>query len=170
MYQFRCFLEFHLVFFGFPLMRLDNRVFISYASWQNNNFVYEWKMLQTASVKVQAMNVRCKVSKWTTTTVNEKCLMLQATSVRCRVFKWMSVRVLSEWVRCRIFGLVRGRNNKRSQKPPKANLCPIHHHHHAKDCCARRLSTKGCRARGASTKGSFIMSSTITQVSLQLTY
>jgi hypothetical protein len=170
MHQFRCFLKFHPIFFCFSLMLLDNRVFVSHASWQSSNFVYELEMLQTASVKVQAMNVRCRVSKWTMTTVNEKCLKLRVASAGCRVSKWMSVRVLSEWVRCRIFGLVRRQNNKRSQKPPKANLCPSHHHHHAKDRCARRLSMKGCCVRGASTKGSFIMSSTITQVSLQLTY
>jgi len=49
-------------------------------------------------------------------------------------------------------------------------LHPIHHRHHARDHCAKRLSTKGSHARGMSMKGSFVVSLTITQVSLQLAY
>jgi hypothetical protein len=88
---------------------LDNRVFISYGPWQSSNFVYKWEMLQTTSVKVQAMNVRCRVFEWAMATMNDKCLKLQTTSVRCKVFKWTS-----EWVKCRIFELVKGWNNKKS--------------------------------------------------------
>ncbi len=61
--------------------------------------------------------------------------------------------VLSEWVRCRIFELVKGQNNKRSQKPPKAYLHPNHHCHHVRNHHAKGLSTKGCHVRRASTKG-----------------
>ncbi len=74
------------------------------------------------------------------------------------------MKVLSEWVRCIIFELMKGRSNKKSQKPPKAYLCPIHHHHDA-----RGLSTKGCHARGVSTKRNFVLLLIVTQVSLQLT-
>ncbi len=64
--------------------------------------------------------------------------------------EWVSV--LSEWVRCRIFELVKGQSNKRSQKPPKAYLHPIYHHHYEKDHRAKGLFTEGYHARGASTK------------------
>jgi hypothetical protein len=108
--------------------------------------------------------------EWTLIIVNDKCLKLQATSVRCKVYKWTSVRVLNEWVRCKIFELVKGWNNKKGWKPPKAYSHPIHHRHHARDHCAKRISTKGCHAKGVSTKGSSVVSLIITQVSLQLTY
>jgi hypothetical protein len=88
---------------------------------------------------------------------------VQVASVRCRVFEWMNVRVLSEWVMCRIFEL-KGRNNNKNRKPPKAYSCPIHHHHHPKE-----LSTKGCHARRTLMEGIFVVLLTITQVSLQLT-
>jgi hypothetical protein len=80
------------------------------------------------------------------------------------------MRVLSEWIRCRIFELVRSQSNKRSQKPPKAYSNPIHHHHDARNCHAKGLSMEGCCAKGTSTEGSSIMLSVVTQVSLQLTY
>jgi len=162
--------SFTLSFFCFPLMRLNNKVFISYVCWYNNNLIYEWKMLQTASVKVQATNVRCRVYEWTMTIVNDKCLKLQVASVRCKVYKWTSVMVLDEWVRCKIFELVKGWNNKRGWKPRKAYSHPIHHRHHVKDHCAKRLSIEGCHARGMSAKGSFVMSLTVTPISLQFTY
>jgi hypothetical protein len=57
-----------------------------------------------------------------------------------------NVKVLSEWVRCKIFELVRGQNNKRNQKPLKAYLCPIHCHCHARNHHAKGPSTKGYRA------------------------
>jgi hypothetical protein len=114
-------------------------------------------MLQTTSVKVQATNVRCRVSKRTMITINEKCLKLWTTSVRCKVSKWMSVRVLNEWVKCKIFEIIWTWNYKRSQKPLRAYFCPIHRHHHAKDHGARRLLIEGCCARGASMEGSSIM-------------
>ncbi len=88
---------------------------------------------------------------------------VQVASVKCRVSEWASVKVLSEWVRCRIFELMKGQSNKKGQKPPKAYSHPIRHHH-----CAKGLLTKGCCTKGASTEGSFVVLSTITQVSLQL--
>jgi hypothetical protein len=75
----------------------------------------------------------------------------------------------SEWVRCKIFELVRGWNNKRSWKPPKAYLHLIHHHHYARNRHAKGLLMKGCHARGTSMEGSHVVSLAITQVSLQLT-
>jgi hypothetical protein len=84
-------------------------------------------------------------------------------NARRRVFEWASVKVLSEWVRCRIFELMRGRSNKDSWKPTKAYLHPIHHCY-----CARGLSIKGCCVKGVLTKGSYVVLSIVTQVSLQL--
>jgi hypothetical protein len=106
-------------------------------------------MLQVASAKVQAANVKCKVSKWATTIVNKKCLKLwvvnvtiQTTSVKCKVSKWTSVRVFNEWVRFRIFKLMKGRNNKRSQKPLNSYSHPIHHYRHVRVHGARRSSKR----------------------------
>jgi hypothetical protein len=76
----------------------------------------------------------------------------------------MTVKVLSEWFRRRVFELMKGQNNKKSRKPPKAYLHPIHHQDRVKG-----LSTKGCHARGALMEGSFIVLSIVTQVSLKLT-
>jgi hypothetical protein len=129
---------------------LTTRFHLSRAYQQNNNFVCQWKMLQAA-------NVRCKICKWATITMNEKCLKLQVWGFKSQMwsveFSSKQMCVLSEWVRCRIFELVKGRNNKRSQKPPKAYLHPYHHSHRARNHHAKGLSTKGCCARWASTKG-----------------
>jgi hypothetical protein len=75
------------------------------------------------------------------------------------------MRVSNEWVRCRIFELVKVQSNKKNLKPPKAYLHSIHHHHHA-----RGLSIEGCHLRGTLIKGSFVVSLIVMQVSLQLTY
>ncbi len=151
-------------------------LFPSRVPWQSNNFIYEWKMLQVASVKVQVANVRYKVSKWVMAIVSEKCLKLQvanvkvqAVNVRCRVSKWTNVKVLSEWVRCKIFELMKGQSNKKSWKPLKAYSHPIHCHRCVKNRRAKGSSIEGCHARGASTEGGFTESSTIRQISLQLT-
>jgi hypothetical protein len=61
MHRFWCFLEFHLIFFYFPPMHLDNKVFIFCAPWQSSSFICEWELLQT-NVKVQIVNVKCIVS------------------------------------------------------------------------------------------------------------
>ncbi len=95
--------------------------------WVNDNYC-EWKMLEVASVRVQVA------------------------SVKCRVFEWPNVRV-----RCRIFELMKGRNNKKSRKPSKAYSHPIHHRHRA-----RGLSMEGCHVRGALMEGSSVMLLTIT--------
>lgn len=176
MHWFRCFPKFHFVFFCFPPMCLDSKVFLYHAPWQSKNFIYEWKMLQVASVKVQAANVKCRVFKWLMATLSEKCLKLQAASVkvqvanvRCRVSKWTNVKVLSEWVMCKIFELVKGQSNKNNWKPLKAYSRSIHHHCCVKNCRAKGPSTKGCCAIGALMDGGFTKSSTVTLISLQLT-
>jgi hypothetical protein len=104
---------------------------------------------------LQVANVKCRISKWITTTMSEKCLTLWVLGFKWCVefFEWVSVLSSDEWVRCRIFELVKGWSNKRSRKPPKANLHASHHCHCEKDRHAKRLLTKGYHAKGVSTKG-----------------
>jgi hypothetical protein len=65
------------MFLCFPLMHLDDKVFVSHAPWPSSSFVREWEMLQAASVKVQDANVRCRVFEWTIIIMSEKCLKLR---------------------------------------------------------------------------------------------
>jgi len=89
---------------------------------------------------------------------------VQVVNVRCKIFEWVSVNILSEWVRCRIFELVSSWSNKDSRKPPKAYSHPIHHRHRA-----RGLSMEGCCVRGVLMERSFVVLLIVIQVSLQLT-
>ncbi len=154
MHQFWCFLEFHPVFFCFLPMCLDSTVFVSHAPWQSNNFIYDWQMLQVASVKWKVANVRCRVSKWVMVIVNEKCLKLQAANVRvqvanirCRVFEWANVKVLNEWVRCK---WVNERSEQQEElKAPEGLLAP-----HSPSSLCKKSSCKRIINRGLSCKRS----------------
>jgi hypothetical protein len=72
----------------FPSRAPCGRVFISCVPWQNSSFIYEWEMLQ-------ATNVKCRVFKWATTIVSEKCLKLQVWGFKLQVW---GVEFLNEQV------------------------------------------------------------------------
>jgi hypothetical protein len=80
------------------------------------------------------------------------------------------VKVLSKWVKCKIFELMKGQNKKKNQKPLYYYSCPIHHCCRARFHRARGSLMKVCCARKVLTKGDSTTSLTVMQISLQLTY